>query len=124
MRSRYVYNPQGELIYAIERGVVTCDKRDETDDPGYMVMPDIQPYQNMVNGGIITSRSKHREFLKQHNLVEIGNEKQKSVADLRKTGVKESLVASMQRAKEQYGTRHVEKAISETLNRAYELRRR
>ena len=124
MRSRYVYNPQGELIYAIERGVVTCDKRDETDDPGYMVMPDIQPYQNMVNGQMIGSRSTHRAFLKEHNLVEIGNEKQNPVADLRKTGVKESLVASVQRAKEQYGSRHVERAISETLNRAAELRRR
>lgn len=37
-------------------------------------MPDIQPYQSMVTGELIGSRSQHREHLKRHNLVEIGNE--------------------------------------------------
>ena len=40
-----------------------------------MIMRDIEPYQNMINGGIITSRSEHRELLKRHNCVEVGNEK-------------------------------------------------
>lgn len=39
-----------------------------------MVMGDIQPYQSMVTGEMITSRSQHREHLKRHSLVEIGNE--------------------------------------------------
>jgi hypothetical protein len=39
-----------------------------------MVMPDIQPYQSMVTGEIIESRSKHREHLKRHGCVEIGND--------------------------------------------------
>lgn len=38
------------------------------------VMPDIQPYQSMVTGEMITSRSKHREHLRQHNMVEVGND--------------------------------------------------
>lgn len=38
------------------------------------VMADIQPYKSMVTGEMITSRSYHREHLKQHRLVEIGNE--------------------------------------------------
>ena len=38
------------------------------------VMPDIKPYQSMVTGEMITSRSKHREHLKQHDCIEIGNE--------------------------------------------------
>ena len=41
---------------------------------GPMVMPDIQPYQSMVTGEMIQSRSSHREHLRSHNLVEIGNE--------------------------------------------------
>lgn len=41
---------------------------------GPMIMPDIQPYQSMVDGSLITSRSRHREHLRQHNCVEIGNE--------------------------------------------------
>ena len=39
-----------------------------------MVMNDIQPYRSMQNGEIINSRSQHRNHLKQHGLIEIGNE--------------------------------------------------
>lgn len=39
-----------------------------------MVMGDIQPYQSMATGEMIQSRSRHREHLKQHGLVEVGNE--------------------------------------------------
>ena len=37
-------------------------------------MKDIQPYRSMADGSIITSRSKHREHLKAHNCIEVGNE--------------------------------------------------
>lgn len=43
-------------------------------DPGVMIMPDIQPYKSMCDGTMITSRSKHREHLKVHGVVEVGNE--------------------------------------------------
>ena len=39
-----------------------------------MVMGDIQPYKSMVTGEMIQSRSAHREHLKAHQLVEVGNE--------------------------------------------------
>lgn len=39
-----------------------------------MVMGDIQPYKSMATGEIINSRSRHREHLRQHGLVEVGNE--------------------------------------------------
>lgn len=38
------------------------------------VMPDIAPYRSMADGSIITSRSQHREHLKRHGCVEVGNE--------------------------------------------------
>ena len=38
------------------------------------VAPDIQPYRSTITGEMITSRSQHREHLKQHNCFEIGNE--------------------------------------------------
>lgn len=41
----------------------------------FMVMPDIKPYQSMVDGSMITSRSQHRDHLRQHNCIEVGNEK-------------------------------------------------
>jgi hypothetical protein len=40
-----------------------------------IVMNDIQPYKSMQTGEMITSRSTHRQHLKQHGLIEIGNEK-------------------------------------------------
>lgn len=122
MRSRYIYNAQGDLIYAMERGEVVLDKRWESDDAP-LVMPDIQPYQSMIDGTMITSRSQHREHLKAHGCIEIGNEKIIPRADLRNTGAKEALVRSIQQAKEKHGSRAVERAISEQLNRAYELQR-
>jgi hypothetical protein len=39
-----------------------------------MVIGDIQPYQSMIDGRMITSRSQHRSHLKQHGMIEIGNE--------------------------------------------------
>lgn len=39
-----------------------------------MVMTDIQPYQSMITGEMITSRSQHKAHLKTHKCIEIGNE--------------------------------------------------
>ena len=39
-----------------------------------MVMPDIAPYRSMIDGSLISSRSRHREHLKAHGYVEIGND--------------------------------------------------
>jgi hypothetical protein len=47
-----------------------------------MVQSDIQGYISQVDGSWIDSRSKHRDHLKQHRMIEIGNEvpmKQKQV---------------------------------------------
>ena len=41
---------------------------------GPMLMKDIKPYRSMADGSIITSRSKHREHLRRHNCIEVGNE--------------------------------------------------
>lgn len=42
--------------------------------PGVEVMPDIREYKSMLDGTIIKSRSQHRQHLRQHNAIEIGNE--------------------------------------------------
>lgn len=39
-----------------------------------VVIPDIQPYRSMITGEEITSRSKHREHLKEHGCFEVGND--------------------------------------------------
>lgn len=55
---------------------VLYEKGQEPQSEVPMVLGDIEPYQSMVTGEMITSRSKHREHLKQHGLREIGNDVQ------------------------------------------------
>ena len=45
---------------------------------GPQIMPDIQPYKSMIDGHMVTSRSEHRIHLRDHNCIEIGNEKMES----------------------------------------------
>lgn len=45
----------------------------------HTVIADIQPYKSMQTGEMIVSRSAHREHLKKHRLIEVGNEKIESV---------------------------------------------
>jgi hypothetical protein len=39
------------------------------------VIKDIDPYVSQIDGSLITSRSQHRDHLRQHGCVEVGNEK-------------------------------------------------
>ena len=66
MKKTYIY-VNGELV---EKG-----SKEHYESFGPMVMPDIQPYKSMIDGSMITSRSIHREHLRQHNCFEVGNEK-------------------------------------------------
>lgn len=68
MRKRYIQHPETlELVPA-----------DEYEAPvkTHHVMPDIQPYKSMIDGQMITSRSKHRGHLKANGCIEVGNETQ------------------------------------------------
>lgn len=51
-----------------------CGQRMKRLIVGANVIADIKPYKSMQTGEMITSRSQHREHLKRHHLVEIGNE--------------------------------------------------
>lgn len=68
-RTVYVYNRVDGTV--VPRDTVS---KEATEHP-FQIMGDIKEYRNAVDGGMITSRSHHREFLKVHDLVEIGNEK-------------------------------------------------
>lgn len=68
MRKTYVQDPVTFELVPKE------DYHRSMDVNAPMVMGDIQPYQSMVTGEMITSRSHHRDHLRQHNVVEIGNE--------------------------------------------------
>lgn len=40
-----------------------------------MVIADIQPYRSMATGEYVQGRRQHRDHLKRHGLIEVGNEK-------------------------------------------------
>lgn len=66
-RRRFIQQPDGELVEV---------DRDYRPEPRaeYHVMGDITPYKSMIDGSMISSRSRHREHLKQHGCVEVGND--------------------------------------------------
>lgn len=75
-RYRAVYDRKGLLAeYQDDELVWVREELDKHTKTGHQIMLDIQPYKSMVDGSMITSRSKHREHLRQHNCIEIGNEK-------------------------------------------------
>lgn len=57
-----------------------------------LVHGDIQPYRSMIDGSLIESRSRHREHLRQHGCIEIGNERMTSPKPDSPPGLKETLV--------------------------------
>lgn len=69
-----------------------------------LIMGDIQPYQSQVDGSLIQGRRQHREHLRQHRLIEIGNETKhlKPYGDYRskKGEIKQALIDSVHMHKE------------------------
>lgn len=68
MRRRYVFM-DGEMVEVSE---TYENKRPSTDS--HNIIPDIAPYRSMIDGSVITSRSKHRAHLRQHGCIEVGND--------------------------------------------------
>ena len=67
MKTRYIQHPETlELIPA--------DQFTYEAPAGPAVIPDIGVYRSMVNGQMIEGRRQHREHLKQHGVVEVGND--------------------------------------------------
>ena len=53
---------------------VPVDQYQPPENTGPMIMHDIRPYTSMIDGSEITSRSRHREHLRDHGCVEVGND--------------------------------------------------
>lgn len=74
MRSRYIYDKHGNLIYEQVGDEVKLNRIEESKKADFHVMPDVQPFRSMIDGSIINSRSRYRQHLKQHGCVEVGND--------------------------------------------------
>ena len=71
MRKTYVYDKVRKKLVEKSRASVK--------NTAPHIIPDIKPYQVVgpEYGKVISSRSKHREYLKTHGLVEVGDQKPK-----------------------------------------------
>lgn len=69
-----------------------CDERMARMICAPMVLNDIAPYQSMVTGEWINSRSRHKEHLKDHGCIEVGNEKLKPKPMDAPPGLKDTLI--------------------------------
>ena len=58
------------------------EKQDMTPMQSAMVQSDIAGYVSQIDGSYIDSRSKHRSHLKQHKVIEVGNEKMQTTAKM------------------------------------------
>lgn len=65
MRTRYVWR-KGKLVQ--------IEMAHPGAEPRVQLVSDISGYRSMADGSWISSRSQHREHLKRHNCIEIGNE--------------------------------------------------
>lgn len=85
----------GELVYSAQTP-------EEKRDAGYYVVGDIQPYQSQVNGSMIQGRRQHREHLREHRLLEVGNETKhlKPYGDYTPKGVKQDLIKAVEMYKQ------------------------
>lgn len=68
MSKRRFVQINGELVE------VSRDYQPEPRAAAPSVLPDIAPYRSMIDGSHITSRSHHREHLREHGCVEVGND--------------------------------------------------
>ncbi len=65
---RYIQDPDTHKL-------VPADEYERPRKGGPYIQSDIKPYQSIIDGSMITSRSKHRAHLKQHGCIEVGDQK-------------------------------------------------
>lgn len=65
-----------------------------------MVIGPMEPYRSPVDGTMITDRKYHREHIRKHKLIEIGNEKLTRSArkEHNPTDIKQDIVSALKRA--------------------------
>ncbi len=99
---------RGSFIWDSEQGKMV-DKNEyyssHAKADSHMVLGDINAYQSMVDGSMIEGRKQHREHLKKHGLMEVGNETKhlKAYGDYssNKGDIKQELIKNVQRVKDE-----------------------
>lgn len=70
-----------------------------------MVIGDIEPYQSMCDGSMVMGRMQHRDHLKRHGVVEVGDQQHtlKPYGQYKSPpGLKQAVIDSYRKVKEQH----------------------
>lgn len=96
-RGRFIWDKETHELVPADR---YYRPQDSANAP--MVMADISPYQSQVDGSMIQGRRQHREHLRQHNLIEVGNETKhlKPYGTYKPSGVKEDLIRAVHQVRD------------------------
>ena len=82
------------------------------------IMPDIKPYKSMITGEVITSRSKHREHLKRHACIEVGNE----IASMQPRGIPDTSPEKRKELIRQQVMQHTDDSWRKMIRREVQMR--
>lgn len=76
MRSRTLFDRHGAYAEFVDGELVwaRADKLEPQASVGPQVMGDLRAYRSMIDGSMIDGRKRHRDHLKAHGCVEIGND--------------------------------------------------
>ena len=71
MRQTFRWSEAEKTLLPLEEWL---NKYGEYTNTAHIIIRDIQPYQSQINGKMITSRSQHRNHLRDHGCIEVGND--------------------------------------------------
>jgi hypothetical protein len=76
MRSRTLFDRNGKLAEYVDDELVWYRGEGPQDDkaPGPQVVRDLEPYRSMIDGRVIDGRKRHRDHLRAHGCIEVGND--------------------------------------------------
>ncbi|HEV8490714.1 MAG TPA: hypothetical protein VGR76_00535 [Candidatus Angelobacter sp.] len=74
-RCRILFDRHGKLA-EYQDGELVWVREEVTDAPtdGPQVIRDLQPYRSMIDGSVIDGRKRHRDHLRAHGCIEVGND--------------------------------------------------
>lgn len=76
MRSRTLFDRHGAYAEYVDGELVwqRVGVFSERPASGPQVMGDLRPYHSMIDGSVIDGRKRHRDHLKAHGCIEVGND--------------------------------------------------
>ena len=99
MKRRYVYDAKHDKMIEVTESY----RAPFEDKPTHHIIKDIAPYKSMITGETITSRSKHREHLKMHGCIEVGDQVNYMVKNIRRPEPPPGLHETLMRAAHKHG---------------------